>query len=133
MNWYIGAIKKYVTFTGRARRMEYWMTTLINAVIVILLMILANAVAGGNPYALYSGNAFAVIYWIYAIFMFLPLLALTIRRLHDINKSWGWIFICLIPLAGGIWFLVLMCIKGTAGDNRFGPDPLGGILNPVAQ
>jgi uncharacterized membrane protein YhaH (DUF805 family) len=56
----------------------------------------------------------------------LPALAVTVRRLHDTGKSGFWIFIALIPLIGSIWLLVLLCTEGTAGENKYGPDPKGG-------
>ena len=53
----------------------------------------------------------------------LPGLAVAIRRLHDLNKFWTWIFILLIPAGGIVWFLVLMCKAGTVGDNLYGSEP----------
>ena len=60
---------------------------------------------------------------IWAIGNIIPLLACGIRRLHDTDRSGWWILISLIPLIGTIWLIVLMCLDGTSGRNRFGPDP----------
>ena len=61
---------------------------------------------------------------IYLLANFLPSLAVTVRRLHDTNRSGWWVLITLIPYIGGIILLILLCLKGTEGDNRFGEDPL---------
>jgi uncharacterized membrane protein YhaH (DUF805 family) len=57
---------------------------------------------------------------IFGLAILLPSLAVTVRRLHDQDKSGWWIFITFVPFIGGIWFLVLMCLAGTPGPNRFG-------------
>ena len=57
--------------------------------------------------------------------LFLPTLAVQVRRLHDLDRSGWWILISLIPLVGAIILLVWACTKGTDGENRFGSDPLG--------
>ena len=53
-----------------------------------------------------------------------PSLAVSIRRLHDIDRSGWWSLLIVIPFLGTIWLLVLFCLKGTPGENRFGEDPL---------
>ena len=55
-----------------------------------------------------------------------PSIAVTIRRLHDTERSGWWILIAFVPLVGGIVLLVFMCLDGTGGPNKFGPDPKGG-------
>ena len=55
----------------------------------------------------------------------LPGLSVMVRRLHDTNRSGWWYFISFVPVIGGIWLLVLMCLPGTEGRNDHGPDPLG--------
>jgi uncharacterized membrane protein YhaH (DUF805 family) len=57
--------------------------------------------------------------------LFLPTLAVAVRRLHDTDRTGWWILIGLIPLIGWIIYLVFMCQRGTEGPNRFGEDPLG--------
>jgi uncharacterized membrane protein YhaH (DUF805 family) len=56
--------------------------------------------------------------------LFLPTLAVSIRRLHDLDHGGWWFLLIFIPLIGGIWLLVWFCMRGTVGPNRFGPDPL---------
>lgn len=114
MNYYLDVLKKYVVFEGRARRKEYWMFLLFNLIILGIIYVL--------DYILGT----AVLEYLYGLAVFLPSLAVQVRRLHDINKRWYWIFIVLIPLVGEIWMIVLMATEGTKGDNEFGPDPKAG-------
>ena len=114
MNYYLDVLKKYIVFDGRARRKEYWMFILFNVIIGGVLAIL-DSILGT-----------AILGYLYSLAVLLPSLAVQVRRLHDINKPWYWIFITLIPLVGPIWMIVLMATEGTRGDNDFGPDPKAG-------
>jgi uncharacterized membrane protein YhaH (DUF805 family) len=62
---------------------------------------------------------------LWGLLVFIPNLAVTIRRLHDQDKSGWFVLLALIPLVGPIILLVFYCIEGTRGPNRFGPDPKG--------
>ena len=64
---------------------------------------------------------------LYALAVLLPTFGVEIRRLHDIDKSGWWILISLVPLVGGIWLLVLLCLQGSRAANRFGPGPDSGV------
>lgn len=120
MNYYLKALQNYVNFDGRARRAEYWYFVLFNLIFAVVATILDRAL-GFTIIA----DRYGPIYALYALFVFLPGLAVSIRRLHDSGKS-GWMFlVVLIPLAGPIWLLVLMATEGTKGDNEYGPDPKG--------
>ncbi len=118
MNWYLKVLKQYADFNGRARRKEYWMFVLFNMIFAIFAMILDNVLgltAGELPYG--------VFYFLYALVVLIPGLAVSVRRLHDIGKS-GWMFlISLIPLIGGIWLLVLMVTDSNSSENEYGPNP----------
>ena len=61
---------------------------------------------------------------IFYLLTIIPYFAVTVRRLHDTNRVGWWVLIVLIPLVGVIWMLVLLCLKGDEGENRFGADPL---------
>jgi len=118
MSWYLNCLKKYVTFEGRARRTEYWMFYLFNIVFQIAAVILDNLLKttiGGLPYG--------VIYLLYSLAIFLPTIAVIVRRLHDVDKAGYWFFIIFVPLIGSIWLLVLECTEGTRGENQYGADP----------
>ena len=63
------------------------------------------------------------LYLIYGLAMFLPGLAVGVRRLHDVGKS-GWMYlIALIPFIGAIWLLVLMVTDGESSENNYGINP----------
>jgi uncharacterized membrane protein YhaH (DUF805 family) len=118
MKWYVLALQKYGNFSGRSRRQEYWMYTLFNFlffVVAIILDNLLNLTIAGLPYGLF--------YILLALATFVPGLAVSVRRLHDIGKSGWMILIALIPLAGAIWLLVLMTTDSQEGKNEYGPYP----------
>ena len=104
---------KYATFTGRARRSEYWWFALFQALVNIVAYGIEQQTAGGLV-----GN-------LVELALVLPALAVAARRLHDIGKSGWWLLIGLIPVLGWIMLLIWACTRGTLGPNRFGPDPLG--------
>ncbi|MFD3325121.1 DUF805 domain-containing protein [Streptomyces sp. NPDC058701] len=112
MNHYLDVLKKYAVFSGRARRQEYWMYALFNVGIIVVLAIL-DAVLGTAP----------ILVGIYALGVFLPGLAVTVRRLHDLGKSGAWFLIALVPLIGGIWLLVLTASEGQPQANQYGENP----------
>ncbi|MGG3927050.1 DUF805 domain-containing protein [Metabacillus fastidiosus] len=112
MHWYLEVLKKYAVFQGRARRKEYWMFTLFNVLISIVLSIIE--VVGDMP---------SILTGIYSLSILLPSLAVTARRLHDIGKSGWWILISLIPLIGAIVLLVFTCQDSEEGSNQYGPNP----------
>jgi uncharacterized membrane protein YhaH (DUF805 family) len=124
MNYYLSVLKNFANFSGRARRKEYWMFSLFNLIFLIVAAILDNLL--GTTFVLRGISiGYGYIYIVYALFVFLPGLAVSVRRLHDVNKS-GWLFfIILIPLAGAIWLLVLLCTDSTPGLNKYGPNPKG--------
>ncbi len=115
MNWYLHVIRKYSDFEGRARRKEYWMFFFIHLVIGLSLVFIDNKIFGSDGIYYISG--------LYGLLTFLPKLAVTVRRLHDIDKSGYYYFVSCIPFIGGIWLLILECTEGTIGPNRFGVDP----------
>ena len=113
MNWYLEVLRKYATFSGRARRKEYWMFTLVHVLIALVLMASSGLI----------GPVGGLLYLLYVLGTIVPSIALTVRRLQDQDKEWPWIFVSLIPFIGSIWLLVLMVTEGTKGENRFGVDP----------
>jgi len=123
MNWYLEVLKKYAVFDGRARRKEYWFFYLFYFIFAFVLMIIDGMTGTSN-----EETGIGVLSSIFLLAMIIPGLAVAVRRLHDTDRSGWWIFISLIPLIGGIWFLVLMVLDGTAGQNQYGPDPKGATL-----
>jgi uncharacterized membrane protein YhaH (DUF805 family) len=112
VEWYLKVLKNYAVFNGRARRTEYWMFFLFNAIITIILSILENI-----------GDITNVLTGIYGILTLLPSLAVGARRLHDSGKSGWWLLIGLIPFIGTIILLIFFCLDSEEGDNRFGANP----------
>ncbi len=118
MSWFIMALKKYATFSGRARRKEYWFFVLFY-VLISIVATLIDAMTGSFDPAMGMGMLGLLV----ALALLIPSLAVAVRRLHDTDRSGWWLLLCLIPLIGGIWLLVLLCLDSTPGDNRFGPNP----------
>ena len=134
-HWFGKCFSKYCTFAGRARRKEYWMFQLANWILSFAVGAVDGMVGGGALAGLYS---LAVV---------LPGLAVSVRRMHDLDKSGmmvclplvgliglplcaidetlGLVVLAIGVLAGGLWVFVLNCTEGTRGPNRFGPDPKG--------
>ncbi|MBQ9431713.1 MAG: DUF805 domain-containing protein [Kiritimatiellae bacterium] len=116
---------KYLDFSGRARRKEYWGFTLFDFIIIVAIGFVSHRLRGSIlPTAIGSLSTF------YSLAVLLPRLAVTVRRLHDCDKSGWWFFIFLIPIIGPIWLCLLLLIReGTLGANRFGPDPKAGAMD----
>ena len=112
---YIGVIKKYVVFTGRARRKEFWTFFFANFAIGIVLGILSQI-----PFI---GGLFGVISGLYSLAILIPGIAVGIRRLHDTNRSGILMLLGLIPIAGLIILIVFTVQEGTPGENQYGPNP----------
>lgn len=128
MEWYLKVIKNYVGFSGRARRKEYWMFALFNMIFLIIACVLDNVF--GTTFKIHSvfgsqNLPYGYFYLLYALVVFLPGLAVAVRRLHDTGKSGWFMFIALIPIVGGIWLLILMCTDSTTGENEYGLNPKG--------
>jgi uncharacterized membrane protein YhaH (DUF805 family) len=119
MEWYLMALKRYAEFNGRSRRKEYWLFTLYN-IVIFMVLYLAGLVLllRSSIYVVFFGLAF--LYWLAVL---VPGLAVCVRRLHDIDKSGWFILISLIPAVGGIILIVLLCLDGTPGGNTYGPSP----------
>src|SRR6266571_3963720 len=114
MDWYLAVLKKYVDLSGRARRNEYWMFFLFNLIIIIALSLIGRVVLG---------NAGSVLSSIYSLAVLLPGLGVTVRRLHDTDRSGWWILIELVPVIGVIVLIVFLVQDSQAGDNQYGPNP----------
>jgi len=110
--------RKYVDFTGRARRSEFWFFYLFYCLVGLGLGIIDIAIFGIE-------RGIFPLTWLTSLVFFIPWLAALVRRLHDRDYS-GWrVLLYLIPLVGPILVIIWLCMRGTMGPNRFGPDPLG--------
>jgi uncharacterized membrane protein YhaH (DUF805 family) len=103
---------KYFNFHDRACRSEFWYWTLFTMIVAIVAALIdmkldTQLVAGA-----------------WNLVTLIPGLAISIRRLHDLDRSGWWVLLSFIPLVGAIILLVWFATKGTAGPNRYGPDPI---------
>ena len=102
--------KKYAVFEGRASRSEFWYFYLFcwGAVLILLL---------------FNNDFFSVLGLLFILITFLPQLAVSCRRLHDIDTSGWFLLLQVIPIVGSILLIVWFATEGTKGKNIFGPKP----------
>ena len=115
MKWFIAALKKYAVFSGRARRSEYWYFGLFYVLIYIALAVIDGVMNAASNFSLLSG--------IFALAMLIPSLAVTVRRLHDTDRSGWWVLIGLVPVVGFIALIAFAIQDSQTGENRFGVSP----------
>ena len=121
---FFGAIRscfsKYATFSGRAPLSEFWLWYLFQLLIMFGLGVLI-----GFDFSYFPRNFLVLVGIIFGI-EFLPTLAVSVRRFHDMNRTGWWVLIGLVPYIGSIVAFFWYMFPGTDGENRFGPNPLGG-------
>ena len=108
-------IKEVLTRTdGRISRSEFWLKGFVPLMVLMLILVAVDTVIGTNGILTLIGQI-ALIY---------PSVAIGIKRFHDRAKSGWWVLISLVPVIGGLWYLI-ECgfLKGTDGQNEYGPDP----------
>ena len=121
MEWMILPYRRYFDFLGRSRRREYWMFFLFTVLVQAVLEAVFGTRTGGvgptsaNFAVSIQGGVGGVISGLFSLATLIPSLAVSIRRLHDQDRT-GWLLL-----------LVLMCLEGTRGPNRFGADPKGRV------
>ena len=118
MSWYLEVLKKYAVFSGRARRMEYWMFILFNIIITVVLALIDSLIG-----TVIRQAGFGLLQGLYDLAVLLPSIAVTVRRLHDTGRTGWWILIGLIPVIGGIVLLIFMLLDSEPGENQYGPNP----------
>lgn len=159
-------LKRYAEFSGRSRRMEYWMFFLFQFLVgivfqVVMMTMVGGAAFSGRPSSIMAAGGLMVVllglYFIFALAMLIPNIAVAVRRLHDTNRTGWWLLAPLVPYlltfvlfalaVGGrsgaagilamvcmlaaaalaITLLVFMFLEGTKGPNQYGPDPKGQV------
>ncbi|MFV0643223.1 MAG: DUF805 domain-containing protein [Sphingomonadaceae bacterium] len=135
MEWMILPYKRYADFNGRSRRMEYWMFTLFS---FLMGMFFVALILAGLPWDSINADGSEsttppqfsplffvgiMLYFVFWLGTIVPALAVLVRRFHDQDKSGWMLLLYLVPYAGPIIIFVFMCLDGTKGENRFGPDP----------
>lgn len=122
------ALRKYAEFEGRARRSEYWLFTLFQVLVTfglfLVLVMVAAATGGDGDQAGAAAVMIVALLGLFCLAMLIPSLAVSIRRLHDSDKSGWWLLLSFVPFGGFVVFIFTL-LDGTPGDNRYGPDPKG--------
>ncbi|MGI5186751.1 DUF805 domain-containing protein [Promicromonospora sp. CA-289599] len=131
-------LSKYAVFNGRARRSEFWWYYLAYFIVLTVLYValivpgltaftsatMEAAVVGTTPPAMPTSLAIGqLITSLVALALLLPTIGVSVRRLHDTDRSGFWYFLHLVPLVGTIILLVWQAGAGTPGPNQYGPDP----------
>ena len=131
-NYSIKCLKNYVGFSGRARRSEFWYFTLFCVAVGIVAALLDNIFGFGSRSTVTmfeAGSSFEYSYSpgvfgsLASLGLFLPGLAVSFRRLHDIGKSGAWVLINLIPFVGTIIFIYFAAKDSHPGENQYGANP----------
>ncbi len=117
MHYYFEVLKKYAVFNGRATRAEYWYFVLFNFIVCVAIGILSGVIFFA------SGVNIIALSWIYILAVFIPSLAVAVRRLHDTGRSGWWLLLNFIPLIGAIILFVFFVLDTQPGENKYGPNP----------
>jgi len=136
MEWMILPYKRYFEFSGRSRRKEFWLFSLFCMIVSLVI----DFATGGTWSHIASGTyamaakpnlVSAGLGGLFSLFNLIPSFAVTVRRLHDIDRSGWWMLLYFVPLLGWVVLLVFFCLDGNSGPNRFGNDPKGRGLADV--
>lgn len=128
MFWYLKALKQYTDFKGRAQRAEFWSFIILNLIISSLILELDTFL--GTYYMDYSDPLLSnledkrvgLFNGIFSLIIFIPTVAVWVRRLHDVGKSGLWFFAVFIPIIGWL-ILLLFSLKDSVEDNQYGKNP----------
>ncbi len=116
MKYFTLAFKNWNKFKGRANRSEFWYFTLIYFIIGTVLFYIDVSLLGYNPM---DPTSMGLSQSIFGLVAFIPSLSLTVRRLHDVNKS-GWNLLWSLTIIGVIYVIYLNIIKGSKEGNSYG-------------
>ncbi|MEF1340139.1 DUF805 domain-containing protein, partial [Vibrio rotiferianus] len=108
----------YTNFNGRARRQEYWYFTLVNVLVNLVMGIIDRVI--GSVMQMDNFGFFGVIY---ALFIMIPSIAVTVRRLHDSGRTGWWALIAFVPVIGILVLLYFLIQDSEEGSNQYGVSP----------
>lgn len=114
--WASMPFRKYGVFSGRARRKEYWLFILFNFIVGVLLAVTEGALN------IAPGTEESLLLSVYTLIVLIPSLAVSVRRLHDTNRSGWWYWLWMIPVIGALILLLFSVQEGTDGENEYGPN-----------
>ncbi|HDM8195234.1 DUF805 domain-containing protein [Vibrio harveyi] len=117
-DWYYMVILNYSNFSGRARRQEYWYFTLVNVLVNLVMGIIDRVI--GSVMQMDNFGFFGVIY---ALFIMIPSIAVTVRRLHDSGRTGWWALIAFVPIIGVLVLLYFLIQDSEEGSNQYGANP----------
>ena len=121
VDWAKRPLQKYMDFSGRAPREEYWWFVMFVIIGEVIAMIVDSIIGTGQMFGPYG-----LVLCLFLLAIIVPSLAVGVRRLHDTDRPGWWLLIGLIPIIGAIVLLVFFVTEGTKGDNQYGPDPYAG-------
>ena len=136
MEWMLMPLKRYADFSGRSRRMEYWMWFLLQVLVYVAVWVLLIAFGGGalmsgDPTAMAAAGGMAMIimmiYGLYALAVLIPGIAVTVRRLHDTNRSGWWILAPIVP-----YVIAFASMFGGLASGSEGGAATGGIIGMIS-
>ncbi len=116
MQWYLAPWRNFGRFSGRARRMEFWIFSLVNWVAIVALFII------DLPLPQHADDGPVLLSGVFSLAVFIPSLSVCVRRLHDTGRSALWLLMAVVPIAN-LLFLVNLTQEGDPGTNKYGPDP----------
>jgi uncharacterized membrane protein YhaH (DUF805 family) len=122
--YYIDAIRHYVDFSGRTKRKDYWMFMLVNFMIIFVVLFVGLILLSITIESTLSYLVMIILFIlsiIYSGFILFPILSISVRRLHDQDRSGLFLLFNLIPYIGNLAVVILMALPGTPYDNRYGP------------
>ena len=120
MDQLILPLKRYAQFEGRANRREYWMFQLFLVLVSVVLMVPLITALVMQSDAL--GIASIILFVLFWLATFIPVIAVTVRRLHDCNQA-GWLYLLAFVPLGGLVIFVFSLLPGTPEENQYGPVP----------
>jgi uncharacterized membrane protein YhaH (DUF805 family) len=121
MEWATLPLKKYADFSGRARRKEYWMFTLLLLIVGLVVGFVEGALGLSGTVGPYGALSL-----LFMLAIIVPSIAVGVRRLHDTERSGWWLLLYFLPIIGFIVLLVFFVLDGTRGANEYGADPKEG-------
>ncbi|MBF9057568.1 DUF805 domain-containing protein [Rhodobacterales bacterium HKCCSP123] len=113
---------KYLDFSDRAQRSEFWWFALFSVAGSFILRFIDGILFGW----MVMGHDISVLSALFGLIMIIPSIAVAVRRLHDLDMSGWWYLLVFIPFVGALVLIYFFVQRGTVGPNRFGRDPLGG-------
>ncbi|MEW4371676.1 DUF805 domain-containing protein [Paenibacillus kandeliae] len=111
MKWFLYCLKNYATFSGRASRTEFWMYMLFSTLLAIVVLTIDKIIGADN-----------ILYGVFALAIIVPSIAVSIRRLHDTNRSGWWYLLNFVPF-GAFVVLVFDCLPSDPASNQYGVHP----------